>query len=61
MPEAGQHLIVGAQILIDGLGFGGGFDDENVHTGCFSDLWGAYLGSRSRTTRQGTAEQGLFR
>jgi hypothetical protein len=33
MAEAGQHLISGAQILIDGLGFGGGLDDEDVHAG----------------------------
>ena len=33
MAEAGQHFIAGAQILIDGLGLGGGFDDEDVHAG----------------------------
>jgi hypothetical protein len=35
MAEAGQDLIAAAQILIDGFGFGGRLDDENVHTGCF--------------------------
>ena len=33
MAEAGQHLIVAAQILIDGFGLAGGFDDEDVHLG----------------------------
>ena len=39
MAEAGQHFVAGAEILIDGLGFGGGFDDEDVHAGLI------YLGS----------------
>ena len=40
MAEAGQHFIVAAQILIDGFGLGGGFDDENVHAGCFGPVGG---------------------
>jgi hypothetical protein len=31
MPEAGQHLIIGAQILVDGFDLAGGFDDEDIH------------------------------
>ena len=33
--EARQHLIAGAQILIDGLGLGRGLDDEDVHADAF--------------------------
>ena len=33
MPEAGQHFIIAAQILVDGLGLAGGFDDEDIHAG----------------------------
>jgi hypothetical protein len=31
MAEGGQHLIIGAKILVDGLGFGRGFDDDDFH------------------------------
>src|SRR6202023_3411909 len=31
MPERGQHLIAGAEILVDGLGFGGRFDNDDFH------------------------------
>ena len=44
MAEAGQHLIAAAQILIDGLGLGGGFDDEDVHAGCFWTFGGLIWG-----------------
>ena len=47
MAEAGQHLIVAAQILIDGFGLGGGFDDENVHTAAFG-LGGLSGGAAAR-------------
>ena len=55
MAETGQHLIVAAQILIDGFGFGGGFDDENVHTGCFCTfgglIWGRGAGGQGGEPR----------
>ena len=31
MAEGGQNLVVPAQILVDGLGLGGRFDDDDVH------------------------------
>ena len=33
MADRGDHLIVGAEILIDGFRLGGGFDDNDVHMG----------------------------
>jgi hypothetical protein len=46
MAETGQDLIAAAQILIDGFGFGGGFDNEDVHAGCM-DLWGFIWGHQA--------------
>jgi hypothetical protein len=31
MAEGGEHLIITAKILVDGLGLGGGLDDEKLH------------------------------
>src|SRR5262249_23668494 len=31
MAERGQHLIAPAEVLVDGLGLGGGLDDDDVH------------------------------
>ena len=33
MPEAGQHFIIAAQILVDGFDLAGGLDDQDVHLG----------------------------
>ena len=33
MPEAGQHFIVAAQVLVDGFDLAGGLDDQNIHLG----------------------------
>jgi hypothetical protein len=33
MAETGQDFVAGTKILIDGLGFGGGFNNENVNAG----------------------------
>ena len=30
VPEAGQHGVAATEIAVDGLGLGGGFDDDNV-------------------------------
>ena len=31
MAEGGQHLVAGAKILIDGLGLGGRFNNDDIH------------------------------
>jgi hypothetical protein len=31
MPEAGQHFIIAAQILVDGFDLAGGLDDQDIH------------------------------
>ena len=31
MAERGQHLVAGAKILVDRLGLGGRFDDNDIH------------------------------
>jgi hypothetical protein len=33
MAKAGQHLVAGAKVLVDGFGLGWGLDDKNVHWG----------------------------
>ena len=60
MAEAGQDFVAGAQILIDGLGFGGGLDDEDVHPGFdFLGFLGAYLGASEPWDKAGARNRAL--